>query len=71
MTYWTNFDSWIDFVTLFFWVAGIAMVGMGMVGAANAPTEEESEDTSAPAEEEAPEAAEEESKEAAEEAADE
>ena len=71
MTYWTNFDSWIDFVTLFFWVAGIAMVGMGMVGAANAPTEEESEDTSAPAEEEAPEAAEEEAKEDAEEAADE
>ena len=71
MTYWTNFDSWIDFVTLFFWVAGIAMVGMGMVGAANAPTEEESEDTSAPAEEEAPEAAEEESKEDTEEAADE
>ena len=42
MTYWMNFDSWIDFVTLFFWVAGIAMVGIGMVGAANASTEDDS-----------------------------
>ncbi|MGB2071452.1 MAG: hypothetical protein ACPHVR_07410, partial [Poseidonia sp.] len=42
MTYWTNFDSWIDYVTLLFWVGGIAMIGMGMVGAANAPTDEES-----------------------------
>ena len=28
MTYWTNFDSWIDYVTLLFWVGGIAMIGM-------------------------------------------
>ena len=41
MTYWTNFDSWIDYVTLLFWVGGIAMIGMGMVGAANASSEEE------------------------------
>ena len=52
MTYWTNFDSWIDFVTLFFWVAGIAMVGMGMVGAANASSEDDSLATAAAAEEE-------------------
>ena len=52
MTYWTNFDSWIDFVTLFFWVAGIAMVGIGMVGAANAPSEDDSLATAAAAEEE-------------------
>ena len=51
MTYWTNFDSWIDFVTLFFWVAGIAMVGMGMVGAANASSEDDSLATAAAAEE--------------------
>ena len=41
MTYWTNFDSWIDFVTLLFWVGGIAMIALGMIGAANAPSEEE------------------------------
>ena len=52
MTYWTNFDSWIDYVTLLFWVGGIAMIGMGMVGAANAPTEEETKDYSASSEEE-------------------
>ena len=52
MTYWTNFDSWIDYVTLLFWVGGIAMIGMGMVGAANAPTEEEAKDYSASSEEE-------------------
>ena len=51
MTYWTNFDSWIDYVTLLFWVGGIAMIGMGMVGAANAPSEEEGKDFSASAEE--------------------
>ena len=51
MTYWTNFDSWIDYVTLLFWVGGIAMIGMGMVGAANAPSEEEEKDFSASAEE--------------------
>ena len=51
MTYWTNFDSWIDFVTLFFWVAGIAMVGMGMVGAANASSEDDSLATAAAEEE--------------------
>ena len=51
MTYWTNFDSWIDYVTLLFWVGGIAMIGMGMVGAANAPSEEEDKDFSASAEE--------------------
>jgi len=52
MTYWTNFDSWIDYVTLLFWVGGIAMIGMGMVGAANAPTEEETKDVPATSEEE-------------------
>ena len=41
MTYWTNFDSWVDYVTLLFWVGGIAMVAMGTVGAANTSTEEE------------------------------
>jgi len=51
MTYWMNFDSWIDFVTLFFWVAGIAMVGIGMVGAANASSEDDSLATAAAAEE--------------------
>ena len=52
MTYWTNFDSWIDYVTLLFWVGGIAMIGMGMVGAANAPTEEETKDYTAASSEE-------------------
>ena len=52
MTYWTNFDSWIDYVTLLFWVGGIAMIGLGMVGAANAPTEEETKDVPATSEEE-------------------
>ena len=52
MSYWTNFDSWIDYVTLLFWVGGIAMIGMGMVGAANAPTEEEVKDYTASSEEE-------------------
>jgi hypothetical protein len=51
MTYWTNFDSWIDYVTLLFWVGGIAMIGMGMVGAANASSDEEEKDFSASAEE--------------------
>ena len=51
MTYWTNFDSWIDYVTLMFWVGGIAMIGMGMVGAANAPSAEEDKDFSASSEE--------------------
>jgi hypothetical protein len=41
MTYWLNFDSWIDWVTLLFWLGGIGMLAMGMIGAANAPTEEE------------------------------
>ena len=59
MTYWTNFDSWVDYVTLLFWVGGVAMIAIGMVGAANASTEEEGKDFSASAEEEAaPEAAE-------------
>ena len=62
LTYWTNFDSWIDFVTLFFWVAGIAMIGIGTVGAANTPTEED-KDFSASAEDESSEAAEEASEE--------
>ena len=53
LTYWTNFDSWIDFVTLLFWVGGIAMIGIGMVGAANTPTEDEGKDFSASAEDEA------------------
>ena len=52
MSYWTNFDSWIDYVTLLFWVGGIAMIGMGMVGAANAPTEEEVKDYTTSSEEE-------------------
>ena len=52
MSYWTNFDSWIDYVTLLFWVGGIAMIGMGMVGAANTPTEEEVKDYTASSEEE-------------------
>ena len=64
LSYWTNFDSWIDFVTLFFWVAGIAMIGIGMVGAANTPTEED-KDFSASAADEPSEAAEEASEEAA------
>ena len=51
MSYWTNFDSWIDYVTLLFWVGGIAMIGMGMVGAANAPTEEEAKDDAASSDE--------------------
>ena len=41
MTYWTNFDSWVDYVTLLFWVGGIAMVAMATIGAANTSTEEE------------------------------
>jgi hypothetical protein len=53
MTYWTNFDSWIDFVTLFFWVAGLALIAMGMIGAANASSEDDSLATAAAAEEEA------------------
>ncbi len=51
MSYWTNFDSWIDYVTLLFWVGGIAMIGMGMIGAANAPTEEEAKDDAASSDE--------------------
>ena len=51
MSYWTNFDSWIDYVTLLFWVGGIAMIGMGMIGAANAPTEEETKDDAASSDE--------------------
>ena len=51
MSYWTNFDSWIDYVTLLFWVGGIAMIGMGMIGAANAPTEEETKDDTASSDE--------------------
>ena len=53
MTYWTNFDSWIDYVTLVFWLGGIAMIALGMIGAANAPTEDDSLATAAAAEEEA------------------
>ena len=52
LTYWTNFDSWIDFVTLLFWVGGIAMIGIGMVGAANTPTEDEAKAVPATSEEE-------------------
>ena len=54
LTYWTNFDTWIDWVTLLFWVAGIGMVAVGMVGAANTSTEDEMKDGPATAEEEAP-----------------
>ena len=39
LAYWTNFDSWIDWVTLLFWIGGVAMIAMGMVGAGNASTE--------------------------------
>jgi hypothetical protein len=53
MTYWTNFDSWIDFVTLLFWLGGIALIAIGMIGAANAPSEDDSLATAAAAEEEA------------------
>ena len=54
LTYWTNFDTWIDWVTLLFWVAGIGMVAVGMIGAANISTEDEMKDVPATAEEEAP-----------------
>jgi hypothetical protein len=65
MTYWTNFDSWIDWVTLLFWLGGIAMIAMGMIGAANAPTESDSLATAAAEEEaKADEAPEEEAEEA-------
>ena len=65
MMYWTNFDSWIDWVTLLFWLGGIAMIAMGMIGAANAPTESDSLATAAAEEEaKADEAPEEEAEEA-------
>ena len=51
LTYWTNFDSWVDWVTLLFWVGGIGMVALGMIGAANTSTEDEGKDFSASAEE--------------------
>nr|ADD92960.1 hypothetical protein [uncultured archaeon MedDCM-OCT-S04-C140] len=41
MMYWTNFDHPIDFVTLIFWLGGIALIAVGMVSAANAPDEKE------------------------------
>ena len=41
MMYWTNFDHPIDFVTLLFWLGGIALIAVGMVSAANAPDEKE------------------------------
>ena len=47
LSYWTNFDSWIDWVTLLFWVGGIAMIAMGMIGAGNASTENDSLATAA------------------------
>ena len=47
LSYWTNFDSWIDWVTLLFWVGGIAMIAMGMIGAGNASTESDSLATAA------------------------
>ena len=47
LSYWTNFDSWIDWVTLLFWVGGIAMIAMGMIGAGNASTETDSLATAA------------------------
>ena len=53
LAYWTNFDSWIDWVTLLFWIGGVAMIAMGMVGAGNASTESDSLATAAAAEEEA------------------
>ena len=65
MMYWTNFDSWIDWVTLLFWLGGIGMIAMGMIGAANAPTENDSLATAAAEEEaKADEAPEEEAEEA-------
>ena len=41
MMYWTNFDHPVDFVTLLFWLGGIALIAVGMVSAANAPDEKE------------------------------
>jgi hypothetical protein len=41
MTYWTNFDVWVDYVTLLFWLGGVGLVVIGMIGAANTSTEEE------------------------------
>jgi hypothetical protein len=53
MVYWTNFDSWIDFVTLAFWLGGLVLLAMGMIGAANASSENDSLATAAAVEEEA------------------
>ena len=36
---------------LLFWVGGIARIGMGMIGAANAPTEDEAKDDAASSDE--------------------
>ncbi|WP_438995619.1 hypothetical protein [Poseidonia sp.] len=40
MAYWTNFDHPIDYVTLLFWIGGIALIAIGMISAANAPEDE-------------------------------
>ena len=41
MAYWTNFDHPIDYVTLLFWIGGIALIAIGMISAANASDEDE------------------------------
>jgi hypothetical protein len=43
MAYWTNFDHPIDYLTLLFWIGGIALIAIGMISAANAPDEDEEE----------------------------
>ena len=43
MAYWTNFDHPIDYLTLLFWIGGIALIAIGMITAANAPDEDEEE----------------------------
>ena len=40
MAYWTNFDHPIDYLTLLFWIGGIALIAIGMISAANAPEDE-------------------------------
>ncbi|MDA8749509.1 CD36 family protein [Candidatus Poseidonia alphae] len=40
MAYWTNFDHPIDYLTLLFWIGGIALIAFGMISAANAPEDE-------------------------------
>ena len=44
MTYWTNFDHPIDFLTMIFWLAGICLIMAGMVITASAPVESEEDE---------------------------